>query len=57
MVFLFGRGVPNETKGMINLKYVYNITAKCWQDPMKALRGVDFIKYALSTIFYYVQSS
>ena len=57
MIFLFGWGVPNETKGMINLKYVYNITAKCWQDPVKALKGVDFIKYALSTIFYYMQSS
>ena len=22
MIFLFGRGVPNETKGMINLKHI-----------------------------------
>ena len=25
MIFLFGRGVPNETKGMINLKLISSV--------------------------------
>ena len=29
MIFLFGRGVPNETKGMINLKS-YQIHLSCY---------------------------
>ena len=35
-----------------HLQYVCNISSKCWKDPVKALRGVDFTKYALSTIIY-----
>ena len=34
------------------LQYVCNISTTCWKDPMKALTGVDFTKYALSTIIY-----
>ena len=41
----------------VHFQYVSNISAKCWQEPMNALRGVDFTKYALSTIIYYVQLS
>ena len=33
-------------------QYIYNIFAKCWKDPVTALRGVDFTKYALSAIIY-----
>ena len=40
-----------------HLQYACNIYAKCWKDPVKALRGVDFIKYALWTIIYLVQLS
>ena len=40
-----------------HLQYVYNILEKCCKDPVKTLSGVDFTKYALSTIIYYVQSS
>ena len=39
------------------LQYVCNISTKCWKDPMKALRGVGFTKYALSSIIYLVQVS
>ena len=31
-------------------EYVCNRCAKCWKDPMKALRGIDFIKCVLSVI-------
>ena len=40
-----------------HLQYVYNIYAKCCKDQVKALRGLDFSKYVLSTIIYYAQSS
>ena len=32
--------------------YISNVYAKHWRDPIKALRGVDYTKYALSTIIY-----
>ena len=33
-------------------QYVCNISSKCWKDPVKALRGVDFTKNTLSNISY-----
>ena len=33
-----------------HLQYVCNISSKSWKDPMKALRGVYFTMYTLSTI-------
>ena len=35
-----------------HLQYVCNISSKCRKEPVKALRGVDFTKYALYTIIY-----
>ena len=35
-----------------HLQYVCNISANCWKDPVKGLRGVDFTKYALSMVIY-----
>ena len=36
--------------------HIFNMSVtylqKCWKDAVKALRGVDFTKYALSTIIY-----
>ena len=40
-----------------HLQHVCNISAKCWKDPMEALRGDDFTKYALSITIYYGQLS
>ena len=39
-----------------HLQYVCNISATCW-NPRKALSRIDFTKYALSIIIYYVLSS
>ena len=35
-----------------HLQYVCNLATKNSKDAMKALRGVDFTKYALSSIIY-----
>ena len=40
-----------------HFQYVCNISAKCWKDLVKALRGVDFTMYALTTIIYKVHLS
>ena len=40
-----------------HLQYVCNIHAKYWMHTLKALEGVDFTKYALSPIIWYVQWS
>ena len=32
--------------------HIFNMSVKCWKDPVKAIRGVDFTKYVLSTIIY-----
>ena len=38
-----------------HLQYVCNMSAKYWKETLKALGGVDFIKYALPTIIEYKQ--
>ena len=40
-----------------HVHYVSNVYVKYWRDLIKALRGVDNTKYALSTIIYKKQSS
>ena len=40
---------------LLNTPYPANYRSK--KDPVKALRGVDVTKYALSTIIYLMQSS
>ena len=41
-----------------HLQYVCNISTKYWERPVRALRGDDVTKYALSnTTFKYVQCS
>ena len=39
--------------------HIFNMSVTYLQrpDPVKALKGVDFTKYALSTIIYFMQSS
>ena len=44
--------LQHQTSSCISSIYVCNISTKCWKDPMKAWRVVDFRKYALSSIIY-----
>ena len=38
--------------------FIMSVTyLQSWKDPVKALRGVDFTKFALPTIIYLMQSS
>ena len=40
-----------------HLKYIWNKSTKNLKETLKALRGVDFTKYALPTIIVYKQCS
>ena len=40
-----------------HLKYIWNKSTKNLKETLKALRGVDFTKYALPTIIVYKQRS
>ena len=40
-----------------HLKYIWNKSTKNLKETLKALRGVDFTKYALPTIIVYKQWS
>ena len=40
-----------------HLKYIWNKSTKNLKETLKALRGVDFTKYALSIIIVYIQWS